>query len=147
MQDRDKQDAQALAIAHKMRADEGTGPAFDIQIETVRLGFARLSMRIRADMLNGHGMAHGGMIFTLADTAFAYACNSQNIASVALNATISFLSPVKLGERLIAEAREETTAGRTGIYAVTVYGEGERIVAVFQGLSRTIGGQIISDET
>jgi acyl-CoA thioesterase len=112
-------------------------------IEEAREGYARLSMVVRADMLNGHRTAHGGMIFALADTAFAYACNSRNVSTVAQQASISFLAPAKEGARLIAEAREEALAGRSGVYSVAVRSaEGENI-AVFQGLSRAVGGAML----
>ena len=129
-------------VARAMLAAEGTGPAWGVEIEEAREGYARVAMRLRADMLNGHGMAHGGMIFALADTAFAYACNSRNERAVAGQASIVFLSAAKEGERLVAEAREQALAGRSGVYAVTVSGAEGRAVAAFQGYSRTIGGAV-----
>lgn len=136
-------DALARRVAEHMLAREGTGPLWGIVIEEAREGYARLSMVVRADMLNGHRTAHGGMIFALADTAFAYACNSRNVSTVAQQASISFLAPAKEGARLIAEAREEAVAGRSGVYSVAVRtAEGENI-AVFQGLSRAVGGAML----
>jgi acyl-CoA thioesterase len=136
-------DALARRVAEHMLAQEGTGPAWGIVIEEAREGYARLSMAVRADMLNGHRTVHGGMIFSLADTAFAYACNSRNVSTVAQQASISFLAPAREGARLIAEAREEAVAGRSGVYSVTVRSaEGENI-AVFQGLSRAVGGAML----
>lgn len=140
------EDALALTIAKEMFKREGTGPAFDIQIIDVGVGYAKLSMVLQDMMLNGHGTAHGGMIFTLADTAFAYACNARNVTTVAQHASISFLSPGKAGEKLTAEAIEEHQAGRSGIYHITVYGEDDRKVAIFQGLSRSIGGAVIAED-
>lgn len=137
------EDHLALSVAKRMLAQEGTGAAWDLRIEQARAGRTRVSMIITDAMLNGHGMAHGGLIFALADTAFAYACNSRNIKTVAQSASISFLCPVKRGEKVIAEAREEATAGRSGVYSVTVSGEDGRVVAVFQGLSRSIGGAVV----
>lgn len=136
-------DALARRVAEHMLAQEGTGPHWGIAIEETREGYARISMVVRADMLNGHRIAHGGMIFALADTAFAYACNSRNVSTVAQQASIVFLAPAKEGERLVAEAREEAVAGRSGAYVVTVRtAEGENI-AVFQGLSRAVGGTML----
>jgi acyl-CoA thioesterase len=132
----------ARAVARTMLAREGTGAAWDLEIEAARQGYARAAMTIRADMLNGHGTAHGGMIFALADSAFAYACNSRNQATVAQHAAITFLSPVHEGERLVAEAQERAAEGRSGVYDVVVRAE-DRVVAVFQGLSRTVGGAIV----
>jgi acyl-CoA thioesterase len=137
-------DALARRVADHLRAREGTGKAFDIVIEEVREGYARIHMVVRADMLNGHGVAHGGMIFTLADTAFAYACNSRNVSTMANQASIVFLSPGKEGERLTAEAREQAVSGRSGVYQIRVTGEDGRDVAAFQGLSRSVGGAVIN---
>lgn len=136
-------DAMASKIAAKMLASEGLGSALGIKIEEVRVGYARLGMTIRGDMTNGHDMVHGGMIFTLADTAFAYACNSRNQASVAASASIIFLAPAHVGDRLVAEAVEQLTSGRSGAYSVTVTKEDGTPVAQFQGHSRTLGRQVI----
>ena len=138
-------DADALArrIADTMLSNEGTGPAWDLVIEEVREGYARVRMKLRADMANGHGIAHGGMIFSLADSAFAYACNSRNATTVAAHASVSFLTPAKVGESLVAEAQERARNGRSGVYAVRVTADDGRIVAEFQGLSREIGGPIV----
>src|SRR5918997_4799064 len=127
-------------VADTLLAREGTGPAWGVEIEEAREGYARVAMTLRPDMLNGHATAHGGMVFALADTAFAYACNGRNETSVAQQASIVFLSAAKAGERLVAEAREQAAAGRSGLYYVTLPGPEGRVVAEFQGLSRTIGG-------
>src|SRR5690348_10801925 len=86
-------DANELAerVAHEMLSNEGTGPAWGIAIEEARLGYARLSMKVRAEMLNGHGIVHGGIVFALADTAYAYVCNGRNEKTVAAQASIVFL--------------------------------------------------------
>jgi acyl-CoA thioesterase len=102
-------------------------------------------MLVRPDMLNGHRIAHGGMIFALADTAFAYACNSRNVSTVAQQASIVFLAPAHEGERLSAEAKEQSLAGRSGVYAVTVRNGKGDTVAVFQGLSRAVGGEVVEE--
>src|SRR3954466_10358432 len=94
-------------VARAMLAAEGTGPAWGIEIEEAREGYARIRMAVRADMLNGHRTAHGGMIFALADTAFAYACNSRNLRTVAAQASIVYLAPAGDGDVLIAEAEEQ----------------------------------------
>ena len=134
-------------VARAMLAAEGTGPGWGVEILEAREGYARIAMRLRADMLNGHGTAHGGMIFALADTAFAYACNSRNLRTVAAQASISFLDAAREGELLTAEAREQALQGRSGVYNVVVSGEDGRSIAIFQGLSRSIGGAIIGDQT
>jgi acyl-CoA thioesterase len=137
-------DALAKRVAETMLSREGTGPAWGLLIEEAREGYARVSMRVRADMLNGHGIAHGGMTFALADTAFAYACNSRNDATVAQNANISFLAPAREGDVLVAEAREASRSGRSGVYQVSVRVVGGGVVAEFTGLSRTVGGTVIT---
>src|SRR3569832_153603 len=92
-------------VARAMLAAEGTGPGWGLEIEEAREGYARVRMAIRADMLNGHGTAHGGLIFALADSAFAYACNGRNLKSVAAQASIVFLDAGREGDVLIAEAK------------------------------------------
>jgi acyl-CoA thioesterase len=135
----------ARKVADSMLAAEGTGPAWGVEIEEARAGFARIRMRLRADMLNGHGIAHGGMIFALADTAFAYACNGRNLRTVAAQASIVFLDQAREGELLVAEAEEEALVGRSGVYNVSVRGEDGRAIAAFQGFSRSLGGPVIGE--
>jgi acyl-CoA thioesterase len=138
-------DANELAaqVAHHMLAAEGTGPAWDLKIEEVREDYARVSMVVRADMLNGHGFAHGGMIFALADSAFAYVCNGANHASMAAQASIVFLEKVREGETLVAEATEVAREGRAGVTRVAVTAGDGRKVAEFTGYSRTVGGAVV----
>ena len=138
-------DANELAsrVAHDMLAHEGTGPAWGITIEEVRAGYARLSMQVRADMLNGHRIVHGGMVFALADTAFAYVCNGRNEKSVAAQAGIVFLGSATEGETLIAEAEELASEGRSGVTRVSVRTSQGRAIAEFTGYSRTIGGAVV----
>ena len=139
-------DKLARRVADRLHAQEGTSRAWNIEIEEVCEGYARIAMVVREDMINGHAIAHGGMIFALADTAFAYACNSRNVETVAQNATIAFLAPGRLGDRLVAEAREQALSGRSGVYAIEVRNlKGDKI-AVFQGLSRAIGGKVLPDD-
>ncbi|HWA30357.1 MAG TPA: hydroxyphenylacetyl-CoA thioesterase PaaI [Rhizomicrobium sp.] len=139
-------DELARTVAEKLRSLEGTGAAWNIELEDAREGYARIAMVVRADMLNGHRTCHGGMIFALADTAFAYACNSRNVETVAQNATITFLAPGREGERLVAECREVSLAGRSGVYAVTVSNPAGEKIAVFQGLSRSLGGPVLAPD-
>jgi len=138
-------DANELArkVAYGMLAEEGTGPAWGIVIEEARAGYARLSMAVRADMLNGHGIIHGGMVFALADTAFAYVCNGRNEKTVAAQASVVFLGRASEDDTLIAEAEEAATAGRSGVTRVTVRTSDGRPIAEFTGYSRTIGGATI----
>ena len=136
-------DALASRVANAMLASEGTGPAWGIEIEDAREGYSRIRMRLRPDMLNGHGKAHGGMVYALADTAFAYACNSRNLRTVGAQATMVFLDGAEAGEVLIAEAREQALVARSGVYNVSIRTETGRPIAEFQGFSRSIGGSYI----
>ena len=139
-------DANELAnrVAREMLAGEGTGPAWGITIEEAREDYARISMVVRTDMLNSHGIAHGGMIFALADTAFAYVCNGANHASVAAQASIVFVDKAAAGEMLIAEAEEVAREGRAGVTRVSVRTDDGRAIAEFTGYSRTLGGAVVA---
>ena len=121
----------------KDRASQGIG----IKIESVAPGKADLSLTVQSKHLNGHDICHGGFIFTLADSAFAFACNSYNQAAVAQNNMITFIAPAQRGEKLIAKAREVSRTGRSGMCDVSVFNEKKQKIAEFRGLSRTIGGQ------
>jgi acyl-CoA thioesterase len=136
-------DELAEHVAREMLAAEGTGPAWGIKIEEARHRYARVSMIVRPDMLNGHGIAHGGLIFALADSAFAYVCNGGNHASVAAQASIVFLDKVTQGETLIAEAEEVVREGRAGVTRVSVRTSDGRPIAEFTGYSRTLGGAVV----
>ena len=133
----------ARRVATEMLAAEGTGPAWGIKIEEARHRYARVSMVVRPDMLNGHGIGHGGMIFALADSAFAYVCNGGNHASVAAQASIVFLDKAAEGETLVAEAEEVVREGRAGVTRVAVRTADGRPIAEFTGYSRTLGGPVI----
>jgi acyl-CoA thioesterase len=126
-----------------MLAAEGTGPAWGLQLEEAREGYARVRMTVRADMLNGHGTAHGGLIFALADSAFAYACNGRNLRTVAAQASIVYLEPAREGDILVAEAEERALVGRSGVYNVSVRTADGRAIAEFTGFSRSVGGEVV----
>lgn len=113
-------------------------------LDNVGPGSAVLSMTVTADMANGHGLCHGGMIFALADSAFAYACNSGNQNTVASACAIDFLAPARIGDVLDAEAVERSAKGRTGVYDITVRVRGGDIVALFRGKSYRIKGEVIA---
>ena len=136
----------ARACAAKMAESDQVRRALGMEIVSVGPGTAVVSMQVRQDMLNGKGMCHGGMIFSLADEAFAYACNSRDAATVAQNCSISFLAPGRPGDQLTAHARETALAGRSGVYDATVTRQDGAVIAEFRGLSRTIGGAILGDE-
>ncbi len=129
----------ARASADAMWAGDRASQALGIRIDEVGPGRATLRMQVREDMVNGHDLGHGGFTFALADSAFAFACNSYNRRTVAAGAEIRFLAPTRLGEELVASARERSRAGRDGTYDVTVT-VGDVVVATFVGTSKEIGG-------
>ncbi len=139
-------EAQALAeaVAETMWARDRATNALGMKIEAVRPGYARISMTVRGDMVNGHHICHGGLIFTLADSAFAYACNSYNKNTVASACNIDFLAPGREGDTLDAEAVEQSQAGRTGVYDVTVRDSAGKTIALFRGKSYRISGEVIA---
>ncbi|NJL50625.1 MAG: hydroxyphenylacetyl-CoA thioesterase PaaI [Blastochloris sp.] len=124
-----------------MLLDDKAPAAIGVVIETVGPGEATASMVVTDTMVNGHGTCHGGYLFALADTAFAYACNSYNQRAVAQHCAISFLKPAHIGMKLVATACERHRAERSGIYDVTVTADGEAI-AEFRGHSRTVPGKL-----
>jgi acyl-CoA thioesterase len=114
-----------------------------IRLESIGPGRCRMTMTVRGDMLNGHEVCHGGLIFTLADTAFAYACNSRNAVSLAQTCSIDFISPAREGDLLIAEAEEHHQLSRTGLYDITVTRDNGQVVARFRGRSCRVRGTIL----
>lgn len=136
--------ALAEAVAEAMYARDPAVRAFGIRIDHVAPGHARLSMPVREDMLNGHGLCHGGMIFTLADSAFAYACNSRNQNTVASGCTIDYLAPGQPGDVLTAEAVEQSLTGRTGVYDIAVSNQDGKRIALFRGRSHSIKGEVLA---
>ena len=130
----------ARACAEAMWREDDASKGLGMAIVDVRAGLAILSMTIQPHMVNGQRIAHGGFIFTLADSAFAFACNSHNERVVAAQCSISFIRPGKLGDQLIATAREISRSGRSGIYDVRVTVGRRPSIAEFRGHSRVIGG-------
>jgi acyl-CoA thioesterase len=110
-------------------------------------GFAKVTLTVQQQHVNGHNICHGGITFTLADTAFAYACNSRNQSTVAMHNVITFLKPGSMGDTLVAEAREVNLDGRNGIYDVTVTKQDGTIIAQFRGISRAIRGSLFEENT
>lgn len=126
--------------ADAMWADDPASQALGMSLIEVGPGRAVITMSVRKDMANGHGICHGGFIFTLADSAFAFACNSYNQRVVAQHNSITYLAPGQLGERLTATATEVSRTGRSGVYDVIVTGEDGHTVALFRGHARQIKG-------
>ncbi len=129
----------ARACADAMWKEDDASKGLGMEIVEIGPGRATLTMAVRPEMVNGQRIAHGGFIFTLADSAFAFACNSHNDRAVAAQGNITFLRPGRLGDKLVATAREISRSGRSGIYDVRVTA-GETVIAEFRGHSRTIGG-------
>ena len=127
------------AMYERDAASQGLG----IEIVEVRPGFVRATMLVRPDMVNGHDIGHGGFIFALADSAFAFACNSYNAITVAAGATIDFLAPARKGDRLTATATELWRSRRTGLYEITVTNQQGTLVALFRGRSHQLKGQVV----
>ena len=133
----------ATASGAAMWAEDRAAQGLGMTIERIGPGRAVLTMQVTYAMTNGHGICHGGFIFTLADTAFAYACNSRGQRQVAQHAQVTFLAPGRLGMRLVAEAAERQRAERSGIYDVTVRDQAGLMIAEFRGHSRSIPGKLV----
>jgi acyl-CoA thioesterase len=140
-------DAQALAeaTAKAMFERDQATQSLGMQIVKMGPGYAQLTMAVRPDMLNGHQTCHGGFIFALADSAFAFSCNSYNRNTVASGCTIDYLVPGYAGDVLTAEASEQSRAGRTGVYDITVSNQAGIRIALFRGKSYQISGEVLKD--
>jgi acyl-CoA thioesterase len=139
-------DELARATAQTMYEADGCSRALGMELLEVRAGYARLRMSVRPEFLNGHQICHGGLIFTLADSTFAFACNSYNINTVASGCSIEFLRPVQPEDQLTAEAVEQVMSGRNGIYDIRVTNRAGETVAMFRGKSAQIRGNVIPVE-
>jgi acyl-CoA thioesterase len=139
--------AVAVAVGATMFENDRASQALGMTLDSISPGQAKMSMRVRGDMLNGHGTCHGGFIFTLADSTFAFACNSRNLVTVAAGAHIEFLRPVHENDVLSASAQEVALAGRSGVYDISVANQHGEIVATFRGKSARINGEIINATT
>lgn len=138
------EDAQMLAelAGRTMFERDPASQALGMVLAEIRPGYARMTMTVRADMLNGHATCHGGYIFMLADSAFAFACNSHNLSTVGAGCTIDYLAPGRAGDVLVAEATEQALQGKTGVYDVTVKTADGRTIALFRGKSHRISGTV-----
>lgn len=130
-------------VGAAMMARDNTAQWLGIALDEVRAGYARMHMTVRPEMANGHGICHGGMIFTLADTTFAYACNSHNQATVATACSIDFLQPGQVGDVLTAEAAEQFLQGRFGVYDIRITNQAGALIALFRGKSAQLKSQVI----
>jgi acyl-CoA thioesterase len=137
----------AQATAHHMYAQDKATQGLGITLVDIQSGCARMQMAVRSDMLNGHGMCHGGFIFTLADSSFAFACNSYNVQTVAAGCSIEFLAPAFEGEMLTASATEQSRSGKTGIYDVVVTNADGKKIALMRGKSHQLKGEVIPTQS
>lgn len=138
--------ALARATGEAMYAQDHASRGHGITLEEIGPGYARMSMKVRQDMVNGHAICHGGMIFLLADSTFAFACNSHNHVTVAQGGTIEFLAPGKLDDVLTAIGEERHQAGKTGVYDIRVSNQDGRTIALFRGKSFRIGGHLVEPD-
>jgi len=138
-------DELAKACAERMWSQDTATQQLDMHLSEVRAGHTVMSMTVTKAMTNGHGICHGGYIFTLADSAFAFACNTYNNVTVAQQCNITFLMPAHLDDRLTATARELSRTGRSGLYDVTVSNQNGDVIAEFRGNSRTTKGTILPE--
>ncbi|HSS70266.1 MAG TPA: hydroxyphenylacetyl-CoA thioesterase PaaI [Casimicrobiaceae bacterium] len=128
-----------------MYSRDRASQALGMTIASVGPGHAELTMPVRADMLNGHAICHGGFIFALADSAFAFACNSYNLTTVASGCAIDYMAPAREGDLLTAKARERSVSGRTGVYDIEVSNQRSETIALFRGKSYRIKGHVIEE--
>ena len=133
----------AESVREGMFAEDAAAQMLGMEVESIAPGRARVGMTVRPDMLNGFGLCHGGLITTLADTAFAYACNSHNELTLAAGIVMDLLAPVHEGERLTADAHEVAVKGRTGVYDVVVTNQDRKVVGVMRGRSFTQKGKTV----
>ena len=137
----------ARRSAEAMWADDAASQGLGMELVEVGPGRARLRMTVTAAMVNGHAIAHGGYVFTLADSAFAFACNSHGVVTVAAGCDITFVAPARLGDVLVADAVERTTYGRSGLTDVTVTRAADgALVAEMRGRSRSLGRPIVDPQ-
>ena len=138
-------DELAKACANEMWKNDNASRGLGMEIVEISAGRAVIEMTVREDMTNGHNICHGGYIFLLADSAFAFACNGYNQVTVAQHCSIDFLKPAMSGDVLITQAKERQKSGRSGIYDISVKQENGDVIAEFRGNSRTIKGQHLPD--
>ncbi|MCY4360749.1 MAG: hydroxyphenylacetyl-CoA thioesterase PaaI [Gammaproteobacteria bacterium] len=136
-------DELARACVDAMYSRDAASKSIGIAIAEVREGFARLTMQITAGMLNGHGICHGGFIFTLADTAFACACNTRNDSNLAQKCSIEYKRPGEAGDQLTATAEQLSQEGRYGVYEVRVTNQDDNLIALFEGQSCRVKGKLL----
>jgi len=126
-------DQLAKNVVDKMMRDDLFSQWLGISVIEIREGYSKIKMSVRPEMINGFGIVHGGVAFSLADSCFAFACNNRNVLSVALDTSINFTKPVHVGDELTAEAKELHNGKSTGLYHITIKNQNDHIVALFKG--------------
>lgn len=139
----EEKDQLAAAVVNHMMEHDQFSRWLGIQVLEIREGFSKISMVIRPEMVNGFGIIHGGVTFSLADSAFAFACNNRNVLSVALDTSINFIKPVQVGDELTASAKEIHNGQSTGLYHITIMNQHQHVVAEFKGLCYRTGKPLI----
>ncbi len=143
MTDRMNPQQLADAVGQELYARDRAVQLLGIALEEIRPGYARMGLTVRSEMANSHGICHGGIIFTLADATFAYACNSHNHTAVASGCAIDYLAPAHAGDVLTAVGEERSLAGRTGVYDIEVTNQHGKRIALFRGKSHRIQGEVV----
>jgi acyl-CoA thioesterase len=137
-------DERAVQVVAKMMKDDLFSQWLGIEVLAVKEGYSQIKMTVRKEMINGFGIVHGGVAFSLADSAFAFACNNRNNLSVALDTSINFTKPVHVGDELTAEAKEIHNGKSTGLYHISITNQKNHIVAIFKGTCFRTGRTLIS---
>ena len=139
----EKKDQLASSVVNHMMENDLFSQWLGIEVLEIKEGYSKIKMTVRKEMINGFGIVHGGIAFSLADSAFAFACNNRNILSVALDTSINFLKPVHVDDILTAEAKEIHNGKSTGLYHITITNQKEHLVAVFKGTCYRTGKNLI----
>jgi len=137
-------DEKARQVVDKMMKDDLFSQWLQIEVLEIKEGYSKIKMIVRKEMVNGFGIAHGGIAFSFADSAFAFACNNRNNLSVALDTAINFTKPVHVGDQLIAEAKEVHNGRSTGLYHITITNQAGHAVALFKGTCYRTGKTLVS---
>lgn len=137
-------DEKARQVVDKMMKDDLFSQWLKIEVLDIKEGYSKIKMTVRTEMINGFGIVHGGVAFSLADSAFAFACNNRNNLSVALDTAINFIKPVHAGDELTAEAKEIHNGKSTGLYHISITNQKDHVVAIFKGTCFRTGKSLIS---
>ncbi len=140
-----EKDILAGKVVDKMMRDDLFSQWLGIEVLEIKEGYSKIKMTVRKEMINGFGIVHGGIAFSLADSAFAFACNNRNVLSVALDTSINFLKPVQVNDELIAEATELHNGKTTGLYQIKIINQNNHVVAIFKGTCFRTNKKLIED--